>query len=74
MWGGIFLGIWTKHWHLLSRYLIRFSEKEYEGCKSINHTLSKKLVKFGNEFWLILFREYISPKLFVVYQQQTFVF
>ncbi len=23
-------------------------------------------MKFGNEFWLILFREYISPKLFAV--------
>jgi hypothetical protein len=23
-------------------------------------------VKFGNEFWLILFQEYISPKLFAV--------
>ncbi len=25
-------------------------------------------MKFGNEFWLILFREYISPKLFAVRQ------
>jgi hypothetical protein len=24
-------------------------------------------MKFGNEFWLILFREYISPKLFAVW-------
>ncbi len=24
-------------------------------------------MKFGNEFWLILFREYIVPKLFAVY-------
>jgi hypothetical protein len=24
-------------------------------------------MKFGNEFWLILFREYISPKLFAVH-------
>jgi hypothetical protein len=24
------------------------------------------LMKFGNEFWLILFREYISPNLFAV--------
>ncbi len=24
-------------------------------------------MKFGNEFWLILFQEYISPKLFAVY-------
>jgi hypothetical protein len=23
-------------------------------------------MKFGNEFWLILFREYISPNLFAV--------
>jgi hypothetical protein len=23
-------------------------------------------MKFGNEFWLILFREYINPKLFAV--------
>ncbi len=23
-------------------------------------------MKFGNEFWLILFQEYISPKLFAV--------
>ncbi len=23
-------------------------------------------MKFGNEFWLIFFREYISPKLFAV--------
>jgi hypothetical protein len=23
-------------------------------------------MKFGNDFWLILFREYISPKLFAV--------
>jgi hypothetical protein len=23
-------------------------------------------IKLGNEFWLILFREYISPKLFAV--------
>jgi hypothetical protein len=25
-------------------------------------------MKFGNEFWLILFREYISPKLFAVHR------
>ncbi len=25
-------------------------------------------MKFGNEFWLIFFREYISPKLFAVWQ------
>ncbi len=25
-------------------------------------------MKFGNEFWLILFREYISPKLFAVWE------
>jgi hypothetical protein len=25
-------------------------------------------MKFGNEFWLILFREHISPKLFAVHQ------
>ncbi len=24
-------------------------------------------MKFGNEFWLILFREYISPNLFAVW-------
>jgi hypothetical protein len=24
-------------------------------------------MKFGNELWLILFREYISPNLFAVY-------
>jgi hypothetical protein len=24
------------------------------------------LIKFGNEFWLILFREHISPKLFAM--------
>jgi hypothetical protein len=24
-------------------------------------------MKFGNEFWLILFREYISPKIFAVW-------
>jgi hypothetical protein len=24
-------------------------------------------MKFGNEFWLILFREYIIPKLFAVH-------
>ncbi len=23
-------------------------------------------MEFGNEFWLVLFREYISPKLFAV--------
>ncbi len=23
-------------------------------------------MKFGNEFWLILFQEYISPKIFAV--------
>ncbi len=23
-------------------------------------------MKFGNEFWIILFREYISPKLFAM--------
>jgi hypothetical protein len=26
-------------------------------------------MKFGNEFWLILVREYISPKLFAVYEE-----
>ena len=26
-------------------------------------------MKFGNEFWLILFREYISPNLFAVYKE-----
>ncbi len=25
-------------------------------------------MKFGNEFWLILFREYISPNLFAVHR------
>jgi hypothetical protein len=25
-------------------------------------------MKFGNEFWLILFREYISPKLFAAHE------
>jgi hypothetical protein len=24
-------------------------------------------MKFGNEFWLILFQEYINPKLFAVW-------
>jgi hypothetical protein len=24
-------------------------------------------MKFGNEFWLILFQEYINPKLFAVF-------
>jgi hypothetical protein len=28
-------------------------------------------MKFGNEFWLILFQEYISPKLFAVYRLQV---
>jgi hypothetical protein len=27
-------------------------------------------MKFGNEFWLILFREYISPNLFAVQTEQ----
>jgi hypothetical protein len=33
-------------------------------------------MKFGNEFWLILFREYVSQKLFAVYlhAQRTFPF
>jgi hypothetical protein len=26
-------------------------------------------MKFGNEFWLILFQEYINPKLFAVLGQ-----
>ncbi len=30
-------------------------------------------MKLGNEFWLILFREYISPKLFAVYSNAKFV-
>jgi hypothetical protein len=28
-------------------------------------------MKFGNEFWLILFWEYISPKLFAVYDTDS---
>jgi hypothetical protein len=28
--------------------------------------------EFGNEFWLILFREYISPKLVAVYSMVSF--
>ncbi len=29
-------------------------------------------MKFGNEFWLILFQEYISPKLFAVHSKTDF--
>jgi hypothetical protein len=28
-------------------------------------------MKFGNEFWDILFRDYISPNLFAVYDTAT---
>jgi hypothetical protein len=31
----------------------------------------KIYMKFGNEFWLILFREYISPKLFAVHKLES---
>jgi hypothetical protein len=27
-------------------------------------------MKYGSEFWLILFREYISPKLFAVWRRE----
>ncbi len=29
-------------------------------------------MKFGNKFWLILFREYISPELFAVRMKKVF--
>jgi hypothetical protein len=28
-------------------------------------------MKFGNEFWQILFREYITPKLFAVLRESV---
>ncbi len=33
------------------------------------HPVYHELLKFGNEFWLILFQEYISPKLFALHKQ-----
>ncbi len=51
-------------------FLQSLTAASFSSCWNIINDFGNIQMNFGNEFWLILFREYISSKLFAVHSTQ----